>query len=174
MSVNEFVFLDIQELRTPFNLSALPLVKDGRGSFTGASARNSFAMIQMDVASGSVKSFKENTDFHMSAHFPHPIDVVSRLTISWLDSSGKELDFQGAENNSFVLRFHSERKKAELPPPPPLIDVELKRIVDALTLKPPEPEPEKKRVLGRWAIWLVFLVSVVGYMLYRTYWPKHE
>ncbi len=166
MSMNEFVFLDIIELRTPGNLHARALeAKSG-------SVRNSFAMIPMDVDSGTVKSFKEHADFEMSAVFPQPIDKLSRLTINWLDASGRPLDFQGLENNSFVLRIHTERPKCDIPPVPPLHDVELKRIVDALTLAPAPPKEDgDKKIMGRWAIWIAFVLALVGYMVYRRAAP---
>jgi hypothetical protein len=165
MSMNEFVFLDILELRTPGNLHARALeAKSG-------SVRNSFGMIPMDVDSGTVKSFKEHADYEMSATFPQPIDKLSRLTINWLDASGRPLDFQGLENNSFVLRIHTERPKCDIPPVPPLHDVELKRIVDALTLAPAPPKEDDKKIMGRWAIWIAFVLALVGYMVYRRAAP---
>jgi hypothetical protein len=98
-SVNEFVFLDILELRTPCTLDAKSLAD------TSTTARNSFAVIPMDVDSGKVKSFKSNTDFESSVTYPQPIEKLSRLTVRWLNAKGELLDFQGLEDNSFILRF---------------------------------------------------------------------
>jgi hypothetical protein len=161
-SASDFIFLDILELRTPDTMCAQAL------PFAGSSARSSFGLIQMDVPVGAVKSFKEQSDFRMSATYPQPIDTLSRLTIKWLDASGKPLDLQ---DNSFVLRLHTVKQVAELPPPPPMLEVELKRIVDALALAPAPPEPEKK-LLGRWTIWILAVVFALGYMAYRTIKPS--
>jgi hypothetical protein len=169
-SIDEFIFLDILELRTPGNMDALALNRDGTGTYTGMSSRNSFAMIQMDVQSGCIKSFKEETDYTMSVKFPHPIDKLSRLTINWLDSQAKPIDFQGLENNSFVLRIHVAVPEIEVPPVPNVLEAELKRIVDAMTAVAPPPEPEKK-VIGRWTIWLIALLALLGFAAYKT-WVK--
>lgn len=50
LSVNEFIFLDIEELRTPSALDAKAM--NQQGTYSGASSRRSFASIQMDVGSG--------------------------------------------------------------------------------------------------------------------------
>jgi hypothetical protein len=157
----DFIFLDILELRTQATMCAQAL------PFSGESAQNSFAMIQMDVPVDSVKHFKEETDFRVSADYAQPIDKLSRLTIKWLDSTGKPLDSQGV----FVLRVHTVKHEVEVPPPPPMLEVELKRIVDAMNLIPPKPETDKRQ-FGRWAVWVVFLLLVLGYVGYKRLTPS--
>jgi hypothetical protein len=123
-STNEFIFLDIAELRTPGNIDAKALLPNG--TYAGSSARASFGMIQMDVDAGAIKSFKEQTDYRMTVTFPKSIEKLSRLTIKWLDSDGAPLDFQGLENNSFVLRLVTSVVPATLDRPtslPPPVDV---------------------------------------------------
>lgn len=170
-STNEFIFLDIQELRTPGMAEALSMRSDGSGTFNGGNARNSFAAIPMNVNSGGVKLFSEGGDYEMKAEYPHPIDVVSRLTISWIDGSGQPIDFRGFENNAFVLRFHQAKK--EEPPPPPSVDmVELRRILeDMITVQKPK-EPEVKRpLLGRWTLILLTFLAAVLYIIYNRLRP---
>ena len=165
--LNEFVFLDVQELRTPSMLDAKPM--DARtGTYTGASARRSFAMIQMDVASGCIKNFKESNDYRVSVFYPEPINSIDRLTVQWYDKTGSLLNFEGFENNAFVLRFYIANDRPELPPPPAVPEVEIKRIIDAMTALPPKPEPKKKPALGRWLLYILLFVSILwGIHWYR-------
>jgi hypothetical protein len=100
LSLNEYVFLDIEEFRTPFfeDAKSLPL--------SGSSARNMFAVIPMDVPSTHLKTFKENTDFFTQVDVP--IETLSRITVRWYDKDLNLLNFQGFENNAFIIRIHSK------------------------------------------------------------------
>jgi hypothetical protein len=66
----------------------------------------------MDVASGQIKRFKQNTDYHMQVNFPAPIPQVERLTVRWTDRYGQLINFNGLEDNSFALKFHTRRVSA--------------------------------------------------------------
>jgi len=119
------VFLDIQELRTMFNECAPlgspystmnntsppspPFVNTQSGNFNGT-ANRSFGMIPMDVISGTIKRFRKMNDFDSQVDYPYPLQKIDRLTISWTDKNGNLLSFNGAEDNSFTLRFHTLRK----------------------------------------------------------------
>jgi hypothetical protein len=135
-SLNEYIFLDIEEFRGPHFCDA-----DGE-------AENMFAVIPMDVYSGQVKTFKETSDYVISRKISHGMMTLSRLTVRWLDKDLKPLNFQGFENNGFVLRVYTERVTG----PPP-------KIVDEVPLPPqPQPQPQKKKksstVFGKWAVYL--------------------
>jgi hypothetical protein len=104
MSANEYLFLDIEELRTQYTLDTKPLTGN---TFPGTTIAHSFAMIPMDIASGGIKCFKEHTDYVMSIWYPKRIDSLSRLTIRWLDKDNQVVSFNGAENNAFTLRIYS-------------------------------------------------------------------
>lgn len=104
MSANEYLFLDIDELRTQYTLDTKPLTGN---TFAGTTIAHSFAMIPMDIASGGIKCFKEHTDYVMSIWYPKRIDSLSRLTIRWLDKDNQVVSFNGAENNAFTLRIYS-------------------------------------------------------------------
>jgi hypothetical protein len=145
-SLNEYVFLDIEEFRGPY-FSDLSSLKGG--------ADNMFAVIPMDVYSGQVKTFKETSDFVLSRKLTHQM-TLSRLTVRWYDKDLNLLNFQGFENNGFVLRVITERvttpgpkdpfeneKPIPLPPPPP-------------------PPPQKKRTFGKWAVF----AGILGILLF--------
>lgn len=108
LSVNEYLFLDIEELRTQYTLDTKPLTGDP-GMFPGSTIARSFGMIPMDIASGGIKCFKEHTDYIMSIHYPIPIDCLSKLTIRWLDKDNNIVSFNGVENNAFTLRIFSKQ-----------------------------------------------------------------
>lgn len=135
-TANEMVFLDIEELRThKMNLSSkLVAYTSNVNNITSnvyvpvnTLASHSFGVIPMDVVSGSIKTFKETTDYVMSIRYPHVIEKLSELTVDWRDINGNLLNFNGANNNSFMLRIHRshvppnlERPRA-LPDPVPLM-----------------------------------------------------
>lgn len=108
LSVNEYLFLDIEELRTQYTLDTKPLT-GGPGFFPGTTMARSFGLIQMDIASGGIKCFKEHTDYVMSINYPLPIDSLSKLTIRWLDKDSNIVSFNGVENNAFTLRIFSNQ-----------------------------------------------------------------
>ena len=109
INMTESVWLDISEFRTPLTLDARRLVARDSGQVTteGNTAATSFALIPMDVNSGTFKSFKEESDYHVSVQFPSRIDSLERLTVTWRDRYGVPLIFNGLETNSFVIRVHT-------------------------------------------------------------------
>jgi hypothetical protein len=104
LSVNEYIFLDIEELRTQYTLDTKPITGN---TFPGSTIAHSFAMIPMDISSGGIKCFKEHTDYVMSIWYPKAVDSLSRLTIRWLDKDNNIVSFNGVETNSFTLRVYS-------------------------------------------------------------------
>lgn len=163
LSTNEYVFLDIDELRTTSVIDAKKLIG---GTTEGATMRSTFGQIPMDVPSGSIKNFKETSDYKQFVQFTTPIPKLQRLTVRWIDHQGQLLNFQTFNNNAFTLRFHCEYQKVP-EPAPPLQDVEIKRIVEAMTFKIPEVEKEAPRPKIQW--WLIVLVLVVLIFAWKTY-----
>ena len=133
LNLNEHIWLDIAEFRTPTTLDARRLVSSSNVRTTlSNTAATSFAIIPLDVPSGSIKSFKEFTDYSMSIEFPSRLDSLERLTVRWLDRSGVPLVFNGLETNSFTLRVHTvnvpivpERPESL---PAPVVDTERTKI----------------------------------------------
>ena len=161
LSVNEYVFLDVEEFRTPYfeDAKSLPI--------SGANARNMFAAIPMDVPSTHIKTFKENSDFYTSVNTP--VHTLSRLTIRWYDKDQNLLNFQGFENNAFIIRLHTELEKEthnEQDVSREAIDKyiqEVKKRVEEET----EKKPKKKQSLGKWFVILVILALMAGIYVFR-------
>lgn len=100
MKTGEYLFLDIEELRRPFCL-------EGVNDPYSADSSHRFAVVPLDVQSGSIKTFKEQSDYKISVDYPKPIDSIDRLTIKWLDSQGKIVNFNGVDENQIILRFYT-------------------------------------------------------------------
>lgn len=109
LNVNEGVFLDIEELRTVFNEAAVP-TNTNTNFFSSQNIARSFGQIPMDVSRGEVKKFKKSTDFDLSICYPQIINRIDRLTVRWTDIYNKLLNFNGLNDNSFILRFHTLRR----------------------------------------------------------------
>lgn len=157
-SLNEFVFLDIEEFRTPFFSDAS----------SNTNAGNMFAVVPMDVPSTLVKTFKENTDYVMSQELTSQ-QTISKLTIHWYDKNLRHLNFQGFENNGFILRVHTQQVTEDATTTEPekrTIDDYISEIKTRLA----EEEAAKRRVedikrkvtFGKWA----FFLSVLGLLLF--------
>lgn len=160
LSLNEFVFLDIEELRTPFfeDAKSMPL--------SGQNVRNMFAAIPMDVPSTHVKTFKENSDFYTSV--TAPVNTLNRLTVHWYDKNLNPLNFQGFENNAFLLRIHTEIQKDSGIPMPSReeIDKYIAEVKNKIMHEEPKKET-KKKTLGKWFVFLVILVLATGIFVFR-------
>ena len=94
------IFLDIEELRTIYNEDA---------SRDGQSMRRTFGIIPMDVNGGQIKNFKKTTDYDMVVDYSNPIRKLDRLTINWVNRLGLPVNFNGKNDNSFLLRLHTLR-----------------------------------------------------------------
>lgn len=167
MAMNDYVFLDIDELRTPWHVDAKSLVSS-TGTVSGSNSNRSFAPIMLDVGSACIKNFHESKDYKISVNYPEPIGTLSRLTIRWYDKDGALLNFRGWETNAFVLRVHvKDDDERRLPPPPPLQDVEIKRLIEAMTLATPKEEKKPKRRIP-W--FLIVLVAILCVVIYKTFY----
>lgn len=168
MSLNEYVFLDIDELRTPSHVDARAL--EPNGTVAGGNANRSFAPIMMDVGSACIKNFHENKDYSVSVNYPEPIASLQRLTVRWYDTDGHLLDFRGWDTNAFVLRLHI-REQDPMPPPTPVENLEIKRIIEAMSMVPKAPPPPKESPKG-WKIpWWLFILLIVGGIVAWKSWP---
>ena len=123
-TASEMVFLDIEEFRSQYmNLGNRLATQTSNVVLpVNTLAGHSFAVIPMDVSSGVVKVFKEDTDYHMSLTYPHVIEKLSRLTVNWRDINGNLLQFNNANNNSFTLRVYRSDLSPDLDRGPSLPD----------------------------------------------------
>lgn len=168
-SLNEYVFLDIDELKTPFHVDTGAL-QGATGTISGSNANRAFAPVIMDVGSACIKNFHENKDYRISVDYPEPINSLQRLTVRWVDKAGNPLNFRGWNTNAFVLRLHlAENPAPTLPPPKPLEEIQIQRIVEAMKVAPPPP-PEPKR---RFHWWMIFLVILAGIIAWKS-WPQGD
>ena len=121
-TTNEFLFLDIMELRNQkLNLGS----KITGNTFVNTQASHAFGPVTLDVISGSIKTFKENGDYALAIDYPHVVEKLTRLTVTWRDINGTPVVFNGANNNSFMLRVTRTdvppnlERDSKLPPPVP-------------------------------------------------------
>jgi hypothetical protein len=173
LSTHEYIFLDIQELRSTSVIDAKKLALGMMSSNVfyqttdGSSIRNSFGMVPMDVPGGSIKNFKEESDFRQYIEYDYPVVKLDRLTVRWVDKNGDLVVFNGYENNAFTLRLTCVYDKPE-PPLPPLPAFDLKRYLEAIP--PPPPPPPKKTAWGRW--FLLLIIGVLGFLLLKKSRPE--
>ena len=149
LEMNDYVWLDIEEFRTPLTTDARQLFLNPQGVYTTTSntSARSFAIIPMDVPSGGIKAFKESTDYPVNVVFPSRLDSLDRLTVNWLDRNGVPLDFHGLDVNSFTLRLHTIHVPDQVERP--------------ISLPPPVPfEKENQRIF-----WGAVIALVIGLML---------
>jgi hypothetical protein len=170
MATTDMAVLDIEELRTPFNVDTGAL-QGTTGTISGSNINRCFAPIILDVGSGCYKSFTEGRDYRVSIDYPEPINSLQRLTVHWIDTQGKPLNFQGLDNNTFILRLYlTPDPEPTLPPPPPLEDTQIRRIVQAMTMVPKPPKEEPKKRFHWWLIVLVLLGLIIAW---KT-WSRHQ
>ena len=105
LSLNEYVFLDIDELRTPTHVDTGSL-QGNTGTVSGSNANRNFAPVIMDVGSACIKNFHEHKDYRVSVEYPEPIASLQRLTVRWVDKSGAPLERHAREPRSRNLFKH--------------------------------------------------------------------
>ena len=174
MSLNEYIFLDIDELRTPSHVDT-GAITGSNGTITGSNANRNFAPVIMDVGSACIKNFHENKDYCVSVTYPEPINVLQRLTVRWVDKAGAPVNFRGWETNAFVLRLHirdreSEEEQEDLKDMSRRLgELEIKRMLDEQAKPPPPPPPPKKTPFGKWTILVVLALLALGFWGYKTF-----
>ena len=106
LNPNNAIFLDIDELRTTCNEDAHKLTGSS-GTYTGQNMSRAFGLIPIDVSSGGIVHFNKGNNYDLTVSYPYPIQKINKLTIRWINSLGQTVSFNGLEDNSFLLRFHS-------------------------------------------------------------------
>jgi len=109
LSTDDQIFLDISELNSVW------MEQMNKLNETTAS-QNNFGPIPMDVDSGKIKHFNSTKDYAYGTNFKPAISQISRLTVKWRKLNGETIQFENAQNNSFMLRIYSTFRKGELVP----------------------------------------------------------
>lgn len=103
----EGIFLDIEELRTPYTEDAKSITGN---TYSGQNVTRTFGLIPMDANGGDIKNFKKSADYDFSVEYTNPIRKLDRLTVKWVNRFRQLVNFNGFDDNSFLLRFHTLRK----------------------------------------------------------------
>jgi len=109
LNPNDGIFLDIEELRSS-QVEDCKATVSGGGFYSGKNISRTFGLIPMDVNSGAIKNFKRENDYDLAVNFDTPLGSIDRLTVRWTDKDGNLLKFNGAADNSFILRFYTDKK----------------------------------------------------------------
>ena len=111
LTPNEGIFLDIHELRSHYNEDAKAITANN--TYSGQNISRTFGFIPMDVGAGAIKNFKKSTDYDFTVDYAYPIRKLDRLSIEWIDRFGRRVNFNGNNDNSFMLKFYTLRKNLE-------------------------------------------------------------
>jgi hypothetical protein len=100
------IFLDIEEFRTTQVVDSKSLNTLYNQSFVGNSIERVTAVIPMDVDSGKIKYYKDAGDFTMHIKMNTPLQNLQRVTVNLRDKNGQIVNFNGYNNNSFLLEIN--------------------------------------------------------------------
>lgn len=106
MMALDCAFLDIEEFRNSQVIDAKSLNNTYTQSFLGNSIERVTGVVPLDVDSGKVKTFKERSDFTLVIKMNTPLYNIQKLTVRWIDKNGASINFNGYNNNSFVLEIN--------------------------------------------------------------------
>jgi len=113
LTADNYVYLDINELN---NGRMHQAQKIEANSFSTSASQNNFGPIVMDVSSGGIKHFSETNDYSYGVDFYPPISQLSRVTVRWRKTDGSLINFQGLNENSFMLKVTSKFRKDDIAP----------------------------------------------------------
>jgi len=111
LTADNYVYLDINELNTGRMQQAQ---KIDTNSFSTSASQNNFGPIVLDVSSGAIKHFSETSDYEYGVDYYPPISQLSRVTVRWRKTDGTPINFQGLNENSFMLKITSKFRKDDL------------------------------------------------------------
>ena len=113
LTADNYVYLDINELN---NGRMHQAQKIEANSFSTSASQNNFGHIVLDVSSGGIKHFSETNDYIYGVDFYPPISQLSRVTVRWRKTDGTPINFQGLNENSFILKVTSKLRKDDIAP----------------------------------------------------------
>lgn len=113
LTADNYVYIDINELNTNRMQQAQKIETN---SFSTSASQNNFGPIVLDVSSGAIKHFSETSDYIYAVDYYPPISQLSRVTVRWRKTDGTPINFQGLNENSFMLKVTSKFRKDDLAP----------------------------------------------------------
>jgi len=113
LTADNYVFLDVAELNTSRMQQAQKIETN---SFSTSASQNNFGPIVLDVSSGAIKHFSETSDYIYAVDYYPPISQLSRVTVRWRKTDGTPINFQGLNENSFMLKVTSKFRKDDIAP----------------------------------------------------------
>ena len=113
LTADNYVFFDVAELNTSRMQQAQKIETN---SFSTSASQNNFGPIVLDVSSGAIKHFSETSDYIYAVDYYPPISQLSRVTVRWRKTDGTPINFQGLNENSFMLKVTSKFRKDDVAP----------------------------------------------------------
>ncbi len=113
LTADNYIYLDVTELNTSRMQQAQKIETN---SFSTSASQNNFGPIVLDVSSGAIKHFSETSDYIYAVDYYPPISQLSRVTVRWRKTNGTPINFQGLNENSFMLKVTSKFRKDDIAP----------------------------------------------------------
>ena len=113
LTADNYIYLDINELNNGRMHQAQKIEVN---SFSTSASQYNFGPIVLDVSSGAIKHFSETNDYVYGVDFYPPISQLSRVTVRWRKTDGSLINFQGLNENSFMLKITSKFRKDDIAP----------------------------------------------------------
>jgi hypothetical protein len=113
LTADNYIYLDVTELNTSRMQQAQKIETN---SFSTSASQNNFGPIVLDVSSGAIKHFSETSDYIYAVDYYPPISQLSRVTVRWRKTDGTPINFQGLNENSFMLKVTSKFRKDDVAP----------------------------------------------------------
>jgi len=113
LTADNYIYLDVAELNTSRMQQAQKIETN---SFSTSASQNNFGPIVLDVSSGAIKHFSETSDYIYAVDYYPPISQLSRVTVRWRKTDGTPINFQGLNENSFMLKVTSKFRKDDVAP----------------------------------------------------------
>ena len=113
LTADNYIYLDVAELNTSRMQQAQKIETN---SFSTSASQNNFGPIVLDVSSGAIKHFSETSDYIYVVDYYPPISQLSRVTVRWRKTNGTPINFQGLNENSFMLKVTSKFRKDDVAP----------------------------------------------------------
>ena len=113
LTADNYIYLDVAELNTSRMQQAQKIETN---SFSTSASQNNFGPIVLDVSSGAIKHFSETSDYIYAVDYYPPISQLSRVTVRWRKTNGTPINFQGLNENSFMLKVTSNFRKDDVAP----------------------------------------------------------